>query len=129
MKCMGVEHAAAALEGADCTHREHFTMKRLCSWLFHFSAEGRRVSEPQDSGPAAVGAAGRLRSCGFRKDLKGEPEMNAVLSLALSSGSDSPVPGFGACEATSPSLTQAQDQTGDSGALPLIVLMYTLNML
>lgn len=49
-----------------------------------------------------VEAASQFRSWGSRMDLEGELEMSAALCLALSSGSDPPLPGFAAREVTSP---------------------------
>lgn len=71
-KCLRIEHATAALEGADCAHCERFTIRQL-----HLPRE-------------LCFRALWIRSWGYCMDLKEDPETRAALSLAVSSGSGSP---------------------------------------
>ncbi|KAK9959464.1 hypothetical protein ABG768_009589, partial [Culter alburnus] len=82
VKCLGVEHAQAALEGAVCVHCERLTLRVLRSHRALFE-EGAEASVPRGSGPAAAEAQRRLHSWGSQMDLAEGEETGSALSLPL----------------------------------------------
>ncbi|KAI2644503.1 Spindle and kinetochore-associated protein 1 [Labeo rohita] len=66
--CLGAEHAASALEGADCPHCEDLPLRTLRSGRDLFE-EGSFISVPQGAGPASAEAEWVLHSWGAQLDL------------------------------------------------------------
>ncbi|KAI2661423.1 Transposon Ty3-G Gag-Pol polyprotein [Labeo rohita] len=66
--CLGAEHAAAALEGADCPHCVQMSLHTLRSRKALFQL-GAFSSVPRGSGPASAEAGRRLHSWGSQLDL------------------------------------------------------------
>ncbi|KAI2662293.1 Transposon Ty3-G Gag-Pol polyprotein [Labeo rohita] len=66
--CLGAEHAASALEGADCPHCEELPLRTLRSRKDLFE-EGSFISVPQGAGPASAEAERALHSWGSQLDL------------------------------------------------------------
>ncbi|KAI2660086.1 UDP-sugar-dependent glycosyltransferase 52 [Labeo rohita] len=66
--CLGAEHAASALEGADCPHCEELPLRTLRSRKDLFE-EGSFISVPQGAGPASTEAERALHSWGSQLDL------------------------------------------------------------
>ncbi|KAL0176947.1 hypothetical protein M9458_029277, partial [Cirrhinus mrigala] len=66
--CLGAEHAASALEGADCPHCEELPLRTLRSRKDLFE-EGSFTSVPQGAGPASAEAERVLHSWGSQLDL------------------------------------------------------------
>ncbi|KAL0159530.1 hypothetical protein M9458_043255, partial [Cirrhinus mrigala] len=66
--CLGAEHAASALERADCPHCEELPLRTLRSRKDLFE-EGSFISVPQDAGPASAEAEWVLHSWGSQLDL------------------------------------------------------------
>ncbi|KAL0173474.1 hypothetical protein M9458_029442, partial [Cirrhinus mrigala] len=79
--CLGAEHAASALEGADCPHCERLPLCTLCSWKALFE-EGAFTSVPRGSGPASAEAERRLHLWGSQLDLVEGMETGDPLSPA-----------------------------------------------
>ncbi|KAL0167364.1 hypothetical protein M9458_039208, partial [Cirrhinus mrigala] len=79
--CLGAEHAATALEGADCPHYVQMSLHTLRSRkaLFH---KGAFSSVPRGSGPASAEAGRRLHSWGSQLDLAEGMETGNPLSPA-----------------------------------------------
>ncbi|KAL0164602.1 hypothetical protein M9458_040355, partial [Cirrhinus mrigala] len=79
--CLGAEHAATALEGADCPHCVQMSLHTLRSRkaLFH---KGAFSSVPRGSGPASAEAGRRLHSWGSQLDLAEGMETGNPLSPA-----------------------------------------------
>ncbi|KAL0203138.1 hypothetical protein M9458_001156, partial [Cirrhinus mrigala] len=79
--CLGAEHAATALEGADCPHCVQMSLHTLRSRkaLFH---KGPFSSVPRGSGPASAEAGRRLHSWGSQLDLAEGMETGNPLSPA-----------------------------------------------
>ncbi|KAI2645466.1 Transposon Ty3-G Gag-Pol polyprotein [Labeo rohita] len=67
--CLGAEHAASALERADCPHCDALPMRLLRSRKDLFSAEGSFISVPRGSGPASAEAERWLHSWGSQLEL------------------------------------------------------------
>ncbi|KAL0155764.1 hypothetical protein M9458_050027, partial [Cirrhinus mrigala] len=80
--CLGAEHAASALERADCPHCDALPMRLLRSRKDLFSAEGSFISVPRGSGPASAEAERRLHSWGSQLDLVEGMETGDPLSSA-----------------------------------------------
>ncbi|KAL0149575.1 hypothetical protein M9458_055102 [Cirrhinus mrigala] len=92
--CLGAEHAASALEGADCPHCELLPLRTLRSWKALFE-EGAFTSVPQGAGPTATEAERLLHSWGSQLDLlegmeTGDPlsPFSPDRSMARSAGSE-----------------------------------------
>ncbi|KAI2644897.1 Transposon Ty3-G Gag-Pol polyprotein [Labeo rohita] len=66
--CLGAEHAASALEGADCPHCESLPLRTLRSRMDLFE-EGSFISVPQGAGPPSAEAERVLHSWGSQLDL------------------------------------------------------------
>ncbi|KAL0187634.1 hypothetical protein M9458_014733, partial [Cirrhinus mrigala] len=66
--CLGAEHAASALEGADCPHCEELPLRTLRSRKDLFE-EGSFISVPQGAGPASAEVERVLHSWGSQLDL------------------------------------------------------------
>ncbi|KAL0200147.1 hypothetical protein M9458_003334, partial [Cirrhinus mrigala] len=66
--CLGAEHAASALEGADCPHCELLPLRTLRSGKALFE-DGAFTSVPQGAGPASAEAERLLHSWGSQLDL------------------------------------------------------------
>ncbi|KAL0165880.1 hypothetical protein M9458_037724, partial [Cirrhinus mrigala] len=84
--CLGAEHAASALEGADCPHCERLPLRMLRSWKALFE-EGAFTSVPHGSGPASAEAERQLHSWGSQLDLLEGMETGDPLSPASPSRS------------------------------------------
>ncbi len=69
--CLGVKHAEAALEGADCPHCERLPLRTLHCRRVLFE-EGAFTSVPRGAGPTSAEAERRLHSWGSQLDLAGE---------------------------------------------------------
>ncbi|KAI2646068.1 Transposon Ty3-G Gag-Pol polyprotein [Labeo rohita] len=87
--CLGTEHAASALDGADCPHCERLPPLRSRKALFE---EGAFTSVPRGSGPASAEAERRLHSWGSQLDLAEGMETDPLpvhrdRKLALRTGS------------------------------------------
>ncbi|KAL0186202.1 hypothetical protein M9458_017872, partial [Cirrhinus mrigala] len=79
--CLGAEHAAAALEGADCPHCVQMSLHTLRSRKALFQL-GAFSSVPRGSGPASAEAGRRLHSWGSQLDLAEGMETGIPLSPA-----------------------------------------------
>ncbi len=83
--CLGEEHPRSVLEGTECVHCEHFSLRKLRSHLSRFSRELGQSSAPRDSAVSAVSAAAkaarRLRSWGSQMEFADEIERCVNLSL------------------------------------------------
>ncbi|KAI2652819.1 Transposon Ty3-G Gag-Pol polyprotein [Labeo rohita] len=79
--CLGAEHAAAALEGADCPHCVQMSLHTLRSRKALFQL-GAFSSVPRGSGPASAEAGRRLHSWGSQLDLAEGMETGNPLSPA-----------------------------------------------
>lgn len=78
VKCLGMEHAKAALEGAACEHCLWLPQRSLLSRLALFDESGS-IRKPHGSGPASAEAVRGLQSWGSQMDLLGG-ETASVLS-------------------------------------------------
>ncbi|KAI2651994.1 Transposon Ty3-G Gag-Pol polyprotein [Labeo rohita] len=109
--CLGAEHAASALERADCphcdalrriaTHCDALPMRLLRSRKDLFSAEGSFISVPRGSGPSSAEAERRLHSWGSQLDLVEGMETGDPLSSASPTRSAARPSGSEACAAVS----------------------------
>ncbi|KAL0161370.1 hypothetical protein M9458_045095, partial [Cirrhinus mrigala] len=79
--CLGAEHAATALEGADCPHCVQMSLHTLRSRKALFQL-GAFSSVPRGSGPASAEAGRRLHSWGSQLDLAEGMETGNPLSPA-----------------------------------------------
>ncbi len=76
---LGVKHARSALEGADCSHCVHMSMRSLHSRRALFEV-GALTSAPCGSGPTLAEAEQRLKSWGSQVDLTERLERGMSLS-------------------------------------------------